>query len=340
LTKKGLISLRALSAHKAKQRVKRRKKMPTPEAKEREKTLAIILANYNDSRWLINWFEKISMCRVPDEMIVVDDCSTDRSVELLTLLKEKYPSLNLKIVINKKRLGPCGSVMEALKVAKSEYVGLSACDDEIKPDYIQRMKKAINDFPLVDLYLCNAIVEREGREYKKAYYPFDVFLSPDYLVELYKNNNPSMINIVGLVVKKTVLLQCWEDGGKDLPTCFDGMFLFFAAFSKGMIVLGDCLVKYRASLRGWGATGGYIRNRVSEKKIMEIWKRYPHIWKRAEESRIWSNKTSSLASLGLWIIPKLPEWIRRIVYKKYYGKNMSNSTCYRYHRVSRGQDLR
>lgn len=287
-------------------------------------SLAIILVNYNDSRWLINWFDKLGQGVLPDEMIVVDDCSTDGSVELLMLLKEKYPSL--KIAVNKNRIGPFAAFIEGLRIAKSEFVSCWSCDDEMQPDYIRKMKEAIKNFPLVDLYLCNAIVEREGSLYRKAYFDFDVFLSPDYLVRLYKNTNPSMINMIGLVIRKNLVLVSWEDGGKNISTCFDGMYLFFAAFSKGMIVLGDCLVRYRATFNGWGARSGYFRNRVSQRKILEIWKKYPDIWQRAYESRIWSNKTSFLASLGLFVIARIPKWLRKIVYQKYYGLK-NRETC-------------
>lgn len=287
-------------------------------------SLAIILVNYNDSRWLINWFDKMGKGVVPDEIIVVDDCSTDGSVDLLMLIKQKHPYL--KIAINKNRMGPFAAFIEGVKIAEAEFVSCWSCDDEMQPDYIRKMKEAINNFPLVDLYLCNALVEREGCEYRRAYFAFDVFLSPDYLVRLYKNTNPSMINMIGLVIRKSLVLEAWEDGGKNIPTCFDGMYLFYAAFNKGMIVLGDCLVRYRASFKGWGAKSGYFRNRISERRIMEIWRKYPAIWKRANESRIWSKKTSFLASLGLFVIARIPKWMRKIVYRKYYAMR-NKETC-------------
>jgi hypothetical protein len=180
------------------------------------------------------------------------------------------------------------------------------------------MKQAIQDYPLVDLFLCNAIVEREGVEYRKAYFPYDVFLSPDFLVKIFKNNNLSIINMIGMVIKKDVILQCWEDGGKDLPTCFDGMCLHHAAFDKGMVVLGDCLVRYRASFLGWGATGGYKRNKESQRKIVAILDKYPSLKERVGQTKIWSVETQIKASVGLWIVPRLPKWIRKRVYKKYY----------------------
>jgi hypothetical protein len=180
------------------------------------------------------------------------------------------------------------------------------------------MKQAIKDYPMVDVFLCNAIVEREGSDYKKVYFPFDTFLSPDYLVKLYKNSNPSMINMVGMVIKRDVVLKCWEEGGKDLRSCFDGMCLHYAAFNKGMVVLGDCLVRYRASFMGWGASGDYRKNKESQQKILNMLDKYPDIKRKVVETGIWSNETLFKARLGLWLVPRFPKWMRKKIYKKYY----------------------
>ena len=52
-------------------------------------SIAIIIPNYNDSRFLINIIRKFA-AQEPDELIVVDDGSTDYSLEVLEALQKKY----------------------------------------------------------------------------------------------------------------------------------------------------------------------------------------------------------------------------------------------------------
>lgn len=285
-----------------------------------DRGLALILCNYNDSKFLINWVENVYRgSDLPDEIIIVDDCSTDRSIDLIKALQDKFGKRKeIKLIRNQRNLGPDGSLIEGIKAAQSPFIASLACDDNILTNYVGRMKQAIQDYPLVDLFMCNAIVEREGVEYRKVYLPFDVFLAPDYLVKVYKNNNPSIINMVGMVIRKDIVLKCWEEGGKDIPSCFDGMYLHYAAFDKGMVVLSDCLVRYRPSFMGWGSSGGYNKNKVSQKKIMEMLDKYPSMKEKVARTKIWSNETLKKATLGLWLVPKLPRWLRLRIYKKYY----------------------
>lgn len=282
--------------------------------------IAFVLCNYNDSKFLINWANNaFTGSMLPDEIIIVDDCSTDRSVDLIKALQVKYAKLKeIKLVQNQKNLGWCGAFIEGVKAAQSPFVSFLSCDDNILNGYVEKMKQAIQDYPLVDLFMCNAIVEREKVEFRKVYLPFDAFLSPDFLVKVYKNNNPSIINIAGMVIKKEIVLKCWEEGGKDIPTCFDGMCLHYAAFDKGMVLLSDCLVRYRPSFMGWGASGGYKRNKESQAKILKMLDKYPAMKEKVALTKIWSTDTLKKATFGLWLVPKLPKRLRLKIYKKYY----------------------
>jgi len=282
--------------------------------------LALIMCNFNDSAPLTDLMDHVfSGTMLPDEIIVVDDCSTDDSVEKIKSLQKKYSGRKqIQLLKTEKRRGPCPAFIKGVKAAQSPFIASLSCNDDMLKDYTQRMKQAIQDYPQVDAFLCNAIVEREGEEYKKIFFPRDIFLSPEDMVKIYKNNNPSFINMIGMVLRKDVILRCWEEGGKDLPACFDGMSLYQTAFDKGMVVLGDCLVCYHASFSGWGVTRGYERNKESQKKIMAMLDKYPHLKERVAQTKIWSVGTLNKASFGLWIVPKLPKWMRKRIYKKYY----------------------
>ena len=97
--------------------------------------LSIIIVNYNtkditraclDS--IAKWSEGAKW-----EIIVVDNGSTDGSVEML----KKYPGITL--ILNRKNLGFAKANNKGIKVAKGKYILLLNSDTEIRQDAIQTM---------------------------------------------------------------------------------------------------------------------------------------------------------------------------------------------------------
>lgn len=285
--------------------------------------LSVILLNYNDSHYLINWIDKFYKSDYEAreaELIIVDDCSTDQSRELVNCLIQKYPP-NIKVVQTKVNGGPFKAFMAGVEISTGNFVVAWSADDELLPRYIKQMQRAIYDFPLTDIFLCNAIVEREGREYKKIGYSYDAYISPEHLFGICKSGRSSVLNFIGVVIRKTQLMNCWDGRGEYLPTCFDEMYTYFTAFKTGMVILGDCLVKYRASFKGFGSSGGWRRDRISARLILTFSKTFPAIRNYIFESGIWSTRRLLWAHMGLFIVPMLPRFLRYKIYERYYKKH-------------------
>ena len=64
------------------------------------------------------------------EIIVVDDCSTDNTKEVLNSLPEQIKKISLK-----ENMGQFGAFLEGLKIADGEFVSLIDADDVLLPDY-------------------------------------------------------------------------------------------------------------------------------------------------------------------------------------------------------------
>lgn len=74
------------------------------------------------------------------EIIAVDDCSTDHSLDILRVYEKKHPD-KLKVIaspVNKKQ---GGAKNLGLKEAKGEWIGFIDSDDWITPDYYERLLK-------------------------------------------------------------------------------------------------------------------------------------------------------------------------------------------------------
>jgi|GEM_PF-6743087 len=276
-------------------------------------SIAIIIPNYNDSRFLINIIRKFA-AQEPDELIVVDDGSTDNSLEVLEALQKKY---KFEILKNQNK-GAFSAFVTGCRHAKSEFVSGWSCDDEPENDYLWKMKQAIKDYPFVDMYTCNAEVARENKFYNRTLFPFDAYISPDYMVKLVKYGYRQIINPIGTVIKKDIVLDCWNSGGIHTTANFDCMYTYFAALDKGFINLADHLVLYRSYSNSFGATG----KNDEIKKSLETHKRYysfcPHVSARAKRAGLFSTKERLLPLLALWLITKVPYFIREKFYSWLY----------------------
>jgi glycosyltransferase involved in cell wall biosynthesis len=277
--------------------------------------LTVILVTHNESRFLINWIEKMR-AQWQGELIVVDNCSTDNSVELV---RSAYP--DIKILQLQENTGPFGGFIAGCKATDSEFVACYSPDDEIGPSYIDKMIEAINKYPIVDLYTCNTEVIREGMHYERILFPYTAYISPDYAVKLCQNGYNKNFNLCGLIVKRDIVLKMWEEGGKDIDVNFDCLFTFYTIFDKGFVNVGEKLFVYHSYPASWGAA----RNRDKIWKAIEsqlsIYKKYPHVYARAIASKVFSTERHLISGLAVKHIMKFPKWIRKILYKKIYEYN-------------------
>ena len=104
------------------------------------KSVSIIIPNYN-GRHLLNQYlpctlEAIETTGTRYEVIIVDDCSTDDSVEFI---KKDYPQLTL--IVNAENKGFSYSCNQGIEAAQYELIFLLNSDVKLTPDYFEHQWK-------------------------------------------------------------------------------------------------------------------------------------------------------------------------------------------------------
>lgn len=109
------------------------------------KLITVIIPCYNIENYIEKCIESIENQTYKNiEIIVVDDGSKDKTVEILNNLQKKYT--NIKVYENSKNKGAACARNFAIKKAKGEYIGFVDSDDYITEDYYQKlMQKAIDE---------------------------------------------------------------------------------------------------------------------------------------------------------------------------------------------------
>lgn len=102
-------------------------------------TVSLIIPNYNYGCFAAEAIESaLRQTVAPDEIIFIDDCSTDNSIEVA----ERYE--NIKIIRNKKNLGIVKNFNKAVSLTKCDYICFLGADNRLRSDYVEKCKFALD----------------------------------------------------------------------------------------------------------------------------------------------------------------------------------------------------
>ena len=128
-------------------------------------TISIAMATYNGARWLGTQLDSFAnQTRLPDELVVTDDGSTDDTAAVVAAFAEAV-SFPVRFVRNPTRLGFNGNFAHAIGLARGDLIFISDQDDTWYPDKIERIVSLMAATPNC---LCvvndQAIADADGRE--------------------------------------------------------------------------------------------------------------------------------------------------------------------------------
>ncbi len=109
-------------------------------------TLSVIMPNYNYAHYIQEAIDSIvNQSEVPYELLIIDDASTDKSIEIIKSYSEKYSFIHL--YEKKVNSGTVKQVNFGITVAQGKYLAFIASDDKWSPNYCEIMLKGILKFP-------------------------------------------------------------------------------------------------------------------------------------------------------------------------------------------------
>jgi glycosyltransferase involved in cell wall biosynthesis len=127
--------------------------------------ISIALCTYNGERFLPQQLSSIrQQSTVPEEVVVCDDGSTDRTVAILREFAASVP-FPVRIFENQTNLGYAANFEQAIRICGSELIALSDQDDIWHPHRLERSRQEFTDHPEVGLVFSDAdLIDDEGHE--------------------------------------------------------------------------------------------------------------------------------------------------------------------------------
>lgn len=122
-------------------------------------TFSVIIPLYNKECEIEGTIRSVlSQTRLPDEIVVVDDGSTDRSAEIV----QRIDSPLIRLVAQP-NAGECAARNRAIAEARGEYLALIDADDEWEPGFLAEIEAMIGEFPGCGLYCTGfSVVSHDG----------------------------------------------------------------------------------------------------------------------------------------------------------------------------------
>jgi glycosyltransferase involved in cell wall biosynthesis len=209
--------------------------------------VSVILPNMNHAGWLPRSLGAlVSQVPAPLEIIVVDDASTDNSVEVIESFRTRHASIRLlRHEVNR---GAVAAVKTALKEAKGEFLLFAAADDFVLPGLLARAVTALNTHPQA-AFSCSelAIIDRDDKVvgFRPIAAPRRTsgYVSPaDVRREILRTDNW----IVGpSIVYRRSILQDLGYFDETLGTLGDGLTTHLLAFRHGFCFQAEVLATWR-----------------------------------------------------------------------------------------------
>jgi glycosyltransferase involved in cell wall biosynthesis len=127
--------------------------------------VSVAVISYNHEKFINQALDSILAQKVDFkyEIIIGDDCSTDRTPEIISEYEKKYPGL-IKRVYREKNVGPTKNLYEVFHQCKGKYIAQLEGDDFWSDEL--KLKKQINFLEVNQLYIgvahsCNVLCDEE-----------------------------------------------------------------------------------------------------------------------------------------------------------------------------------
>ncbi|PJF30094.1 MAG: glycosyl transferase [Phototrophicales bacterium] len=104
-------------------------------------TLTVVIPCYNEEHYIEKVISRVRAVQLADQIVIVDDGSTDKSREILRRLQDDPRNDDLTIIYHEKNQGKGAALVTGFKAATCDIILIQDADEEYDPrDYPQLLK--------------------------------------------------------------------------------------------------------------------------------------------------------------------------------------------------------
>lgn len=172
---------------------------------EKYKKVSVIIPNYNYGKYLKERIDSILNQTYPIyEIIILDDCSTDGSINIIEEYKEKYQLL-IKVCKNTINSGNVFNQWEkGISMASGDFIWIAEADDLCKEDFAEKMIIKFDDPNVVMAYCQSEAIDENGNKLSDNYLEYTNSIDNKIWLSDYVSEGKTEIS-KRLSVKNTIL---------------------------------------------------------------------------------------------------------------------------------------
>jgi len=232
-------------------------------------TLSVVIPNYNHGHLLPRCLDSILTQSVQaTEIMIIDDGSTDNSVEIVEQWIKKHPSIRL--LRNERNMGVVYTVNRALDLAAGDFVHFPAADDVVMPGLFEKSLNILAHHPRAAL-CCTIGDWREvgtGLNWHVGVGMADrpCYLSPTQIADLERKGRLFIASNT-TISRREALIQ----GGKynpELKWHCDWFLLYLAAFRHGICFVPEPLAVFNIYPDSYYKRG--VRDQHAHRKVLRL----------------------------------------------------------------------
>jgi glycosyltransferase domain-containing protein len=259
----------------------------TRPAYRRTVTVSVLLCNYNDARYLPDSLSAIcTQSRPPEEVIVLDDGSTDNSLDIIEEFAQRYPFV--RVLKNETNRGLLYSINRALYEARCDFIVWAAADDQLMPDFLARNAQCLREYPAAGMTFSRLAVFKDGSNETTSFteknygIAFDFGTAPRYLpAQMLRErlqHSHLWMSANTAVASRTALI---EVGGFDEELRWHADYFSFLAVAlrHGVVCIPETLALMRQRAQTYSSEGMAKRNeqratlgRLADKLTTKGWR--------------------------------------------------------------------
>ncbi len=111
--------------------------------------ISIVIPFFNSASYIASCLDTVLKQTYPSfEVLLINDASTDRSVEVVDAYLEARPQVgNVRLLHNPVNMGPGGCRNRGIEEARGEYIYFADSDDEILPECLELLERPMRHHP-------------------------------------------------------------------------------------------------------------------------------------------------------------------------------------------------
>lgn len=241
-------------------------------------TVSVVLPNYNHARFIGGALSALAAQTKPaDEIIVIDDASTDNSIAVIEGFRRRLPQLRL--LRNERNMGVNPTLNRGFNEARGSHLLSSAADDWIEPEFIARMTETVTAYPQARV-CTSSFVQYFEADQRRIHHQAGSDLGPWYAGDHPQYFAPGAfarlldrgfvwLPVNASLIERSALLAI---GGFDprLRWHADWFAVYTLAFRHGFSIVPEPLSVFRVAAETYSGTG--MRNAAQQQAVCAaIW---------------------------------------------------------------------